>query len=79
MNKYTTINKQISLKDYRHWLELNNLTRELLDNVNHEVLDEVKNEHSWALSHLFDFSNSILKDLEKLEQPLEVKKENEDE
>ena len=63
MNKYTTINKQISLKDYRHWQELNNLTRELLDTVTLKT----SLDHSWALSHLFDFSNSILKDLEKLE------------
>ena len=74
MNKYTSITVSISLKDYRHWQELNNLTRELLDTVNHEDFDEVMNEHSWALSHLSDFSNSILKDLEKLEQPLEIKK-----
>ena len=64
MNKNTSITKQINLRDYKHWQELNNLTRELLDTV---TLQTSLN-HSWALSHLSDFSNSILKDLEKLEQ-----------
>tara|TARA_R110000824_G_scaffold17456_2_gene70808 strand:- start:173 stop:406 length:234 start_codon:yes stop_codon:yes gene_type:complete len=76
MNKNTSITKQINLKDYRHWQELYNITRELLDDLrvfraetkSDTVTLQTSYDHSWALSHLSDFSNSILKDLEKLEQ-----------
>lgn len=53
------ITKNVELKNYIHWFELKILARTLLNSKK-----EVANASS--LSYLFDFSNSILEDLEKL-------------
>ena len=59
--KNTSITKTVELRNYAYWKELYNLSRELLD-TNEEPTNAA------SLSYLSDFSNSILKDLEKLEE-----------
>ena len=59
--KNTSITKTVELRNYAHWKELYSLIRVLQD-----ANDPTFNAAS--LSYLFDFSNSILKDLEKLEE-----------
>jgi len=62
-NTSTSITKTVELRNYAYWKELYNLSRELLDTI-----EEPTNASAASLSYLSDFSNSILKDLEKLEE-----------
>ena len=67
MTTKNTIELSISLKDYRHWQELKSLSGSFLNCDYFEELPEdmIKNS-TWSLSHLFDFSNKVLKKLDNI-------------
>lgn len=62
-----TIELSISLKDYYHWQQLKFISGSFLNGDYFEELPEdiIKNS-THSLSHLFDFSNKVLKNLDDI-------------
>jgi len=68
MTTENTIQLSISLKDYYHWQQLKSISGSFLNGDYFEELPEdiIKNS-THSLSHLFDFSNKVLKNLDKID------------